>query len=159
MAGVANLPEPITMSKEMGLHAEGVHVEKVTDHEQLVDRLNNLDPPVTPEEERRVRRKIDLRLPPFLLVLYIFTWLDRGALGKNIAASGIESSADQCPGNAALMDIKTDLNISGPQFSLAVSMFFVGTCVADLFTNIGMRYIRPSLYLAGAMVRQEIPYM
>jgi uncharacterized membrane protein YjjP (DUF1212 family) len=50
------------------------------------------------------------------------------------------------------MDIKTDINLSGPQFSLAVSMFFVGTCVADLFTNIGMRYVRPSLYLAGAMV-------
>ena len=55
-------------------------------------------------------------------------------------------------GNAALMGIKEDINLSGSQFSLAVSMFFVGTCVADLFTNIGMRYIRPSLYLAGAMV-------
>lgn len=55
-------------------------------------------------------------------------------------------------GNAALMNIKEDLGFSGAQFSLAVSMFFVGTCVADLFTNIGMRYIRPSLYLSGAMV-------
>jgi hypothetical protein len=82
MAGVATLPEPITMSKGVTIHAEGVHVEKVAEHEQLVDRLNNLDPPVTPEEVRRVRRKIDLRLPPFLLVLYIFTWLDRGALGE-----------------------------------------------------------------------------
>lgn len=69
-------------------------------------------------------------------VLYMFTWLDRGALG-----------------NAALMGIREDLGFSPKQFSLAVSMFFVGTCIADLFTNIGMRYIRPSLYLATAMVR------
>ena len=70
------------MSKDIGIHDEGIIVEKVTEHEQLVDRLNNLNPPVTEEEMRRVRRKIDLRLPPFLLVLYIFTWLDRGALGE-----------------------------------------------------------------------------
>ncbi|KAK2025192.1 major facilitator superfamily transporter [Colletotrichum zoysiae] len=105
------------------------------DVHDIVARMNNLDPPVTPEEARRVRRKIDLRLPPFLLVLYMFTWLDRGALG-----------------NAALMGIREDLGMSSRQFSLAVSMFFVGTCIADLFTNICMRYIRPSLYLATAMV-------
>ena len=81
MAAVTTLPEPITMSKEVAIHSEGLHVEKVPEHEQIVARLNNLDPPVSPEEEKRVLRKIDLRLPPFLLVLYIFTWLDRGALG------------------------------------------------------------------------------
>ncbi|KAK1992751.1 major facilitator superfamily transporter [Colletotrichum falcatum] len=105
------------------------------DDDDIVARMNNLDPPVTPEEARRVRRKIDLRLPPFLLVLYMFTWLDRGALG-----------------NAALMGIREDLGFSSRQFSLAVSMFFVGTCIADLFVNIGMRYVRPSLYLATAMI-------
>lgn len=103
--------------------------------DDIVARMNNLDPPVTPEEVKKVRRKIDMRLPPFLLVLYMFTWLDRGALG-----------------NAALMNIREDLGFSSRQFSLAVSMFFVGTAIADLFTNIGMRYIRPSLYLATAMV-------
>lgn len=114
----------------------GVDMGKPFDQNDIVARMNNLDPPVTWEEEKRVRRKIDMRLPPFLLVLYMFTWLDRGALG-----------------NAALMGIREDLGFSSGQFSLAVSMFFVGTAIADLFTNIGMRYIRPSYYLAGAMVR------
>lgn len=71
------------MSKQIAIHNEGISVEKLAEHERLVDRLNNLDPPVTEDEVRRVRRKIDIRLPPFLLVLYIFTWLDRGALGKS----------------------------------------------------------------------------
>ncbi|KFA46223.1 hypothetical protein S40293_07165 [Stachybotrys chartarum IBT 40293] len=115
--------------------AMGTHVEKRIDEDDIVARMNNLDPPVTPEEEKQVRRKIDMRLPPFLLVLYMFTWLDRGALG-----------------NAALMGIREDLGFSSAQFSLAVSMFFIGTAVADLFTNIGMRYFKPSLYLACAMV-------
>lgn len=82
MAGVTPPPEPITLSKEIEVQSDGVHVEKLMEHEQLVARLNNLDPPVSLEEEKRVVRKIDVRLPPFLLILYIFTWLDRGALGK-----------------------------------------------------------------------------
>lgn len=69
------------MSKQIAVDAHTVHVEKVPEHEDLVSRMNTLDPPVTPEEEKRVKRKIDLRLPPFLLILYMFTWLDRGALG------------------------------------------------------------------------------
>lgn len=88
MSNPATLPEqPVTDSKEGVYHsaADAAHVEKVSAHENeyeyMVARLNTLDPPVTPEEEKRVKRKIDLRLPPFLLVLYIFTWLDRGALG------------------------------------------------------------------------------
>ncbi|KAJ0295492.1 hypothetical protein COL516b_012538 [Colletotrichum fioriniae] len=116
----------------------GSHSEaplEVHGDEDIVARMNNLDPPVIPEEERRVRRKIDMRLPLFLLILYMFTWLDRGALG-----------------NAALMGIKEDLGFTSRDFSLAVSMFFVGTAISDLFTNIGMRYIRPSVYLATAMI-------
>lgn len=124
MAAILNLTEPINMSKDASIASEALPLEKPIDDDDIVARMNNLDPPVSPEEERRVRRKIDLCLPPFLLVLYMFTWLGRGALG-----------------NAVLMDIKEDLGFSGPQSSLAVSMFFVGTCVADLFTNTGTRYI------------------
>ena len=49
--------------------------------DDLVMYMNNLDPPPTDEEVRKVARKIDMRLPPFLFILYVFTWLDRGALG------------------------------------------------------------------------------
>jgi MFS family permease len=103
-------------------------------HDPNVIMFRNLDPPVTPEEERRVRRKIDLRLPPLLCLVYICTWLDRGNLG-----------------NAALMGIQTDIGLTGASYSLAVSLFFVGTCVGDLGTNIGMRFVRPSTWISGAM--------
>lgn len=70
----------------------------------------------------------------------------------NVCYVDITDTRPPLPGNAALMGIREDLGFSSAQFSLAVSMFFVGTAIADVFTNIGMRYIRPSLYLAGAMV-------
>lgn len=62
-------------SKHVSTHFEDLK-HHPTDEENIVDRMNNLDPPVTLEEEKKVLRKIDLRLPPFLLVLYMFTWLD-----------------------------------------------------------------------------------
>lgn len=61
--------------------SDAVHVEKAPETDELVDRMNNLDPPVSEEEIKKVARKIDMRLPPFLFILYVFTWLDRGALG------------------------------------------------------------------------------
>ena len=47
---------------------------------------STLDPPelpspsnLTPEEEARLWRKIDIQLMPILALLYLFTFLDRGA--------------------------------------------------------------------------------
>lgn len=104
-------------------------------HDPNVVLFRQLDPPVSPEEEKRVRRKIDFHLPPLLCLVYISTWLDRGNIG-----------------NAALMGLEEDIGLTGAKYSLAVSMFFVGTCFGDLSTNIGMRFVRPSLWVSGAMV-------
>lgn len=84
MSGIPTVQEPINMSKTMTADSEGVYVEKAQGQSELVHRMNNLDPPVSPEEEKKLLRKIDLRLPPFLFVFYMFTWLDRGALGMLI---------------------------------------------------------------------------
>ena len=69
------------MSKGVTADSDGIFIEKGGGDNEIVNRVNNLDPPVSPEEEKKLLRKIDLRLPPFLFVLYMFTWLDRGALG------------------------------------------------------------------------------
>ena len=72
------------MAKTMTADSDGLYMEKGKVENELVHRMNNLDPPVSPEEEKKLLRKIDLRLPPFLFVLYMFTWLDRGALGMSV---------------------------------------------------------------------------
>ena len=44
------------------------------------DSSERLAPPtLTPEEEAKVWRKIDIRLMPILALLYLFSFLDRGA--------------------------------------------------------------------------------
>lgn len=72
MAAITNLPRKLS---------DVVVPEKAPVIDELVEYMNNLDPPPTEEEIKRVARKIDFRLPPYLFILYVFTWLDRGALG------------------------------------------------------------------------------
>ncbi len=73
MSAIASKPRKLS---------DTVQVEKAPVSDELVEYMNNLEPPPTPEEVKRVARKIDWRLPPFLFILYVFTWLDRSALGK-----------------------------------------------------------------------------
>ena len=70
MSGAPTLPEPINMSKTVTADSDGLYVEKAQGENELVNRMNNLDPPVSPQEEKKLLRKIDLRLPPFLFILY-----------------------------------------------------------------------------------------
>jgi len=43
------------------------------------DSIDTLTPPsLTPEEEARAWRKVDIRLMPILALLYLFSFLDRG---------------------------------------------------------------------------------
>lgn len=72
MAAITSVPRKLS---------DAIQVEKAPLVDELVEYMNNLDPPPTEEEVKRVARKIDWRLPPFLFILYVFTWLDRGALG------------------------------------------------------------------------------
>ncbi|KAJ5182375.1 hypothetical protein N7449_010950 [Penicillium cf. viridicatum] len=64
----------------------------------------------TPEEENRLRRKIDMKLLPVLCVTYAFLYADKVLLGQ-----------------AALFGIKDDLGLnSGNRFSMASSIFYLG---------------------------------
>lgn len=106
---------------------------------------NTLTPPqiiqaMTPEYraqvEARLKRKIDLRLLPISILMYILNYLDR----NNIAA-------------AALGGIKEELNLKGNQFPTAVSILFVGYLLMQVPSNLFLNKIgKPAIYLPTAMV-------
>ncbi|KAJ6625730.1 major facilitator superfamily domain-containing protein [Mycena sp. CBHHK59/15] len=63
---------------------------------------SSLPPPptLTPEEERRLWRRIDLRLVPILSLMYLLSFLDRG--------------------NARLQGLETQLNLTGNKYNIAL---------------------------------------
>ncbi|KAL1869971.1 hypothetical protein VTK73DRAFT_2892 [Phialemonium thermophilum] len=85
--------------------------------------------------ERRVRRKVDSRLLPTLLVLYILNYLDRNTIAQ-----------------AKLGGLQVDLGLTGSEYQTAVSIFYVGYILFQIPSNIWLNKIgKPALYLMTCM--------
>jgi MFS family permease len=83
--------------------------------------------------ERKLLRKVDLRLMPTLMVMYLLNFLDRSNLAQ--ARQGT---------------LEEDLGMSGTDFNLATSIFFVGYLLMQLPSNLLLTRVRPSYYLAAS---------
>ena len=94
----------------------------------------------SPEErarkERQLRRKIDIRLLPLLILMYVLNYLDR----NNIAS-------------ARLGGLEADLNLVGSQYQVCVSILFVGYILMQVPSNMFLERIgKPAVYLPCCMV-------
>ncbi|OMP86146.1 putative transporter [Diplodia seriata] len=69
---------------------------------------------VSPEDDRRILRRIDCCLLPILAISYMFQFLDKQAMGYT-----------------AILDLRTDLHLSGPAYSWAGSIFYFGYLAAS----------------------------
>ncbi|KAK3315600.1 major facilitator superfamily domain-containing protein [Apodospora peruviana] len=87
------------------------------------------------ETTRALVRKVDIRLLPFLIIMYLLNFLDRSNLAQ--ARQG---------------DLERDLGMTGTDFNLATSIFFVGYLLMQLPSNMIITRVRPSLYLTTAMM-------
>ncbi|KAH7267794.1 major facilitator superfamily domain-containing protein [Fusarium redolens] len=92
------------------------------------------DHPIEDEQfkqtSRRIVRKLDFTLMPIIWLLYLFNYLDRTAIAQ-----------------AKLNGIEKDLNLTGAQFSTAVSILNVGYMVMQIPSNMILTRVRPSIYL------------
>lgn len=90
---------------------------------------------VSPDEEKRIVRKIDYKLVPFLSLLYLLSFLDRVNIGQ-----------------ARLDGLEKDLNLKGNEYSIALVVFFVGYVVTEAPSNVLIKRLKPSIYIPALMV-------
>lgn len=83
-----------------------------------------------PKETRRLLRKIDYRLLPPLTVLYILAFIDRSNIG-----------------NARVAGMNEDLGLTGPQYNMALTVFFFPYAFFEVPSNIVLKLMRPSYWL------------
>lgn len=79
--------------------------------------------------------KLDLRLIPWLCLLYLISFLDRTNIG-----------------NARLDHLESSLHISGGQYNAALSIFFVSYSLAEPLTNVLLKRLRPSIFIPSIMI-------
>ncbi|KAJ5702023.1 hypothetical protein N7488_009571 [Penicillium malachiteum] len=119
------------------MHVEGTGIASNTDkiHDgdtalALFDNLADMHESFEPGEEKKLVRKIDLMILPFLAVCYAFYYIDKTTLSY-----------------AAIFGIKEDLNISGDEYSWLSSVFYFGFLFWSLPTNLLMQRFPIGKYL------------
>ncbi|KAL3472261.1 major facilitator superfamily domain-containing protein [Aspergillus californicus] len=89
-------------------------------------------PTVEPINERKLMRKIDLRLLPCLCGMYMVTFLDRVNIG-----------------NAAVLGMRDDLNIAtGTRYNAALMIFFIPYILFEIPSNILLKRLSPHVWLS-----------
>ncbi|KAB8257387.1 putative MFS transporter [Aspergillus pseudonomiae] len=83
------------------------------------------------EQKKALLWKIDIRLVPMLAVLYLISQIDRANIG-----------------NAKIEGLTEDLRLSGIQYNIVLSIFFVPYVLLEVPSNMLLKsFFRPSIYL------------
>lgn len=101
--------------------------------EAWAERFTSQDEAWRTAFEKKLLRKVDMRLLPMLIIMYTLNFLDRSNLAQ--ARQGT---------------LEKDLKMTGTDFNLATSIFFVGYLLMQLPSNLLLTRVRPSLYLSAS---------
>ncbi|KAF5501191.1 MFS transporter prlL [Colletotrichum siamense] len=101
----------------------------------LPELLRNLSEEELKDLEKKLIRKVDMRMLPTMILIYIMNYLDRNAIGS-----------------ARLGGLEKDLGLTGSEFQTCVSILFVGYILMQVPSNMFLNKIgRPAIYLTGCM--------
>ncbi|KAK9777961.1 putative Major facilitator superfamily (MFS) profile domain-containing protein [Seiridium cardinale] len=87
------------------------------------------------EREKKLMRKIDFRLLPILIVMYIMNYIDRNALPQ-----------------AKVQGLVTDTGLAGVEYNIVLSLTFIGYILMQVPSNMILGLTRPSIYLSVVMI-------
>ncbi|KAI0156943.1 MFS general substrate transporter [Xylariaceae sp. FL1272] len=136
--------EPRDSSHDDSKSAKHVEAEAgVADLDQAAARglqapeiIARLSPEQRIELEKRLVRRIDRRLMPMIILMYILNYIDRNNISQ-----------------AKLAGLPEDLHLEGSQFQTAVSILFVGYLLMQVPSNLFLNKIgKPAIYLPICMI-------
>ncbi|CAG8979490.1 hypothetical protein HYALB_00011894 [Hymenoscyphus albidus] len=87
------------------------------------------------DAEKKLVRKIDMRLMPCLWIMYVLNYVDRTNIG-----------------NARIAGMADDLNLDDQKYAWVLSIFFFGYLLCEVPSNMILSRSRPSLFLPAIML-------
>jgi len=115
-------------------HQRAEHVAEKISNSSGSDEIEAQDVELQEREAARVLRKVDMRLVPLLALLYLVAFIDRSNIG-----------------NAKIAGMTEELKMSGMQYNTAVTLFFVPYTLLEVPSNIILKMMRPSHWMAILM--------
>ncbi|KNG89067.1 MFS transporter [Aspergillus nomiae NRRL 13137] len=85
--------------------------------------------------DRRLLRKLDMRLIPWLSLLYLASFLDRTNIG-----------------NAKLDGLQEALHMTGGQYNASLTIFFISYSIFEPLTNVLLKRTLPSIFIPTIIV-------
>ncbi|KAH9213279.1 putative allantoate permease [Leptodontidium sp. 2 PMI_412] len=89
--------------------------------------------------EKRLLRRIDIHIMPLVVIIYIFSYLDRNSITQ-----------------ARLYGLQEDTHVTGAVYNTAIAIFSVGYVIMQLPSTVLMTKLRPSIYLPTCMIAWAI---
>lgn len=140
-----NLPKISTMAsqdfvsqdKDLAKDAtEAVQVEAVDMGKPLtvMNTYRSYEPEFAEDVERKLLRKIDLRLLPLVVIIYLFNYLDRNSITQ-----------------ARLYGLQKDTHVNGAVYQTAISIFSAGYIFMQLPSTLLMTKVPPHIFLVSPL--------
>lgn len=126
----------------------------VIDDRGLPPLLRDLGPEEIAVLEKKLKRKIDWRMMPTMIILQIMNYLDRCVGSYYLAWRGAILIEDHrnAIGAARLAGLEEDLSLVGYEFQTCVTILFVGYILMQVPSNLLLNRIgKPSIYLPTCM--------
>ncbi|KAF5649874.1 nicotinamide mononucleotide permease [Fusarium sp. NRRL 25303] len=95
-----------------------------------VESIENAQFYIDPKAEARLRRKIDWMIVPTVCLLYLFCFIDRANIG-----------------NARLAGLEEDLGLTGNDYNLVLSVFYISYIVFEIPANLLCKYMGPGWFI------------
>ncbi|KAI0687390.1 MFS general substrate transporter [Cytidiella melzeri] len=114
---------------------EQVDTATDADEKRLRSQLYNPNVDTSSVDEKKLMRKLDWWLIPWLSFLYLLSFLDRTSIG-----------------NAKLYGLEKDLGISDTQYNIALTIFFFSYAIFEVPSNVFLKRLRPSVWLSLLML-------
>jgi hypothetical protein len=123
-----NMTSTPTYADEKGGIQEIERVDSESNNQAIIDSL-------TPEEQKKIIRKVDLRLIPTLGFMYCVSLMDRTNLGVAMVAG-----------------MGVDLKLTGERYSLIVLLFFITYVALQPPATVVLRKLGPRIFLPAIVV-------
>ncbi|KAF4341183.1 allantoate permease [Fusarium beomiforme] len=121
----------VAVYKSAGEEVENVTAKDLT----LLDTYRSYTPEFSKEIEAQLVRKIDLRLLPLIVTIYLFNYLDRNSITQ-----------------ARLYGLQEDTHVKGAEYNTAISIFSIGYIMMQLPSTLIMTKMQPHVFIPGCII-------
>ncbi|KAL6713123.1 hypothetical protein ACLMJK_009244 [Lecanora helva] len=112
--------------------------EKLVDdvhHEDTAEGCSNEQVDIDPILDRRITRKFDTHIVPWLFGIWLLAFIDRSNIG-----------------NARIDGLAKDLKLTGDKYNVALTVFYVPYILIDVPSNWFLKYVGAGYYLPGLLL-------